>query len=187
MRWLCVVALVGCAAPESAAPTRGSAASGPVSVPGDAGVAVAPGDAVVPLTWTISATSVLTPAPATGAVVASNHGGAISMLAVSEDGNVATTSDGRSVRLWPSLDGKREPVVVAMRSPMMLAVVRDGDAVVIAGVDAIGQLELVRTSGEGAPLARLEISSARSLRTASVRTCWRAVGASSPRSPPVGP
>lgn len=166
MRWLPVVVLVGCAAPESAVPSHGSAATGSAAaVPSDAAAAaVAPSDAAAPQAWTISTSSVLAAAPITGSVVTANHGAPITTIAVSEDGSVAATADGHSVRVWPSLDGKHEPVVVAMRTPLALAVARDGDAIVTAGLDAIGQLELVRTSAEGAPVARLDVASSGPIR-----------------------
>src|SRR5690242_9609340 len=40
-------------------------------------------------------------------------------LAVTEDGTAAVSVDvAGSVRLWPALDGTREPVVMAMRRPI---------------------------------------------------------------------
>jgi hypothetical protein len=97
-------------------------------------------------------------------VVTSVHGSTIGVLAVTADGEVAATADARSVRLWPSLDGKHEPVVVAMRPPKTLAIARDGDAIVVAGLDAVGQLELVRVTAEGEPLSRATAASPRPIR-----------------------
>lgn len=90
--------------------------------------------------------------------------GHIQMLAITNDGSAAVTGDERrSVRLWPTLDGKREPLVVAMPPPAMLAIERDGEALVIAGVDAVGQLVLVRVAPTGQITRRTEVGLARPL------------------------
>ncbi len=82
----------------------------------------------------------------------------IEMIAVTADGNAAVTGDAaRSLRLWPTLDGKREPLVLSMRTPAMLAIARDADAFVIAGVDSAGQLELARATTTAEITQRFEI------------------------------
>ncbi|HUJ63481.1 MAG TPA: hypothetical protein VLX92_33510 [Kofleriaceae bacterium] len=102
---------------------------------------------------------VLPPPPG---VIAAAHDDQIRALAVSEDGTVAVTSDRHGgTRLWPALDGTREPVVVAARAAAELAIVRDGDDVVFVDRDDAGQLELVRTSRLGVPRARVAIVMAR--------------------------
>jgi hypothetical protein len=56
------------------------------------------------------------------------HGAPLRAIAVSEDGAVAVSSDQHgSLRMWPSLDGKREPIVVAARAAIALAIVHDAD------------------------------------------------------------
>lgn len=88
----------------------------------------------------------------------------IEVLAVTSDARSAVTADvHRSVRLWPTLDGKREPLVIHMRAPDMLAIVRDPDAFVIAGVDTAGQLELLRATPHGETTQRVEIELPRPL------------------------
>lgn len=85
--------------------------------------------------------------------------GFVNQVAVTEDGLAAVTTDGaRAVRLWPALDGKREPVVLAMRHPAKIAIARGGGGLVIAGVDDIGQLDLVRTTAEGDPTRHVEVA-----------------------------
>src|SRR5262249_3655077 len=76
----------------------------------------------------------------------------IALIGAPEDGSFAVTSDvPGGVRLWPSLDGKREPVIVTARLPTALAVARDGGEIAIADLDVAGGLEIVRTSPEGEP------------------------------------
>lgn len=85
-------------------------------------------------------------------------------LAVMPDGSAAVSADvGGSVRLWPSLGGTQEPVVVQMRRPVALAVTRGGSGadVAIAGIDGAGQLELVVTGALGEPRSRTRIELAR--------------------------
>src|SRR4051812_27875927 len=87
--WL-VVAVAACgdreAASQVAAPTR----PGPVAV-ADAGVA----------------------APPPAAVRRAPHGAAISQVALTDAGDAALTLDEVDhLRLWPTLDGKHEPVIV---------------------------------------------------------------------------
>ena len=84
--------------------------------------------------------------------------GAIELLAITDDARSAlTASDSHSVRLWPTLDGTREPIVLEMRSPSMLAITRDHDAFVLAGVDTVGQLEIVNATSTGEVTKRLEL------------------------------
>jgi hypothetical protein len=94
------------------------------------------------------------------------HGLPITVLAATEDGTVAVTADAAgAVRLWPALDGTREPVVVAAHPPLALAVARTGDEIAIAGLDAAGQLEIVRTTATGAPVGSAVVDSPRPYRT----------------------
>lgn len=90
-------------------------------------------------------------AAATGAVVAPPSE-AMRALAVVAEGTAAVSADvAGNVRLWPSLDGTREPVVIAMRRPVALAIMRAGQDLVIAGVDGAGQLELAEVGPSGEP------------------------------------
>jgi hypothetical protein len=102
--------------------------------------------------------------PTSQRVINAMHSIAIEALAVADDGTAAVSTDvQRSVRLWPSLDGKREPVVIPMRAPVDVAITRLGDELVIAGLDEAGQLELVRTSAAGEVLRRAFVESGRPL------------------------
>jgi hypothetical protein len=88
--------------------------------------------------------------------VSALHGAPLRALAVSEDGAVAVSADQHgSVRLWPSLDGTHEPVVVAARAAIGLAIVHDDQGVAVAAIDDVGQLEIVRLGALGEPNARV--------------------------------
>jgi hypothetical protein len=90
------------------------------------------------------------------------HGLPITVLAATEDGSVAATADAAgAVRLWPALDGTREPVVVAAHPPLALAVMRTDGEIAIAGLDAAGHLEIVRTTAAGLPVGRAVVDSQR--------------------------
>nr|MBA3542474.1 hypothetical protein [Deltaproteobacteria bacterium] len=88
------------------------------------------------------------------------HGQAIDVLAVSEDGGVAVTADRQGgLRLWPALDGSREPVVIAGGETHALAIVRDGQDVAIAALDPARHVAISRWSlrgGEPGPRRQLE-------------------------------
>lgn len=95
-------------------------------------------------------------------VVAAMHGAALSILTLTDDGRSAVSADvAGSVRLWPRLDGTREPIVVRVQPPAQLALARDGKDFVIAAVDNAGQLELVRTLDSGRATSRLAIDAQR--------------------------
>ena len=99
------------------------------------------------------------PAPAPRAVANDVHGkrlraaetgGPIELATLSDDGTAALTADAfGDVRLWPALDGSREPLVVHVPAPHALGLVHDraGDAA-LAIVDAAGTLTLVTMRGD---------------------------------------
>src|SRR6184192_590488 len=61
--------------------------------------------------------------PASRAAIEAPHGGAISTLAVTPDGTAAITADQLGgMRLWPVLDGSREPLVVDLPHARDLAI-----------------------------------------------------------------
>jgi hypothetical protein len=87
--------------------------------------------------------------------------GAIALVAATDDGSAVVTSDtSGGLRLWPSLDGRREPVVIAVSNPTReLSIERNGAELVIARLDDTGTLELIRTTELGAPLGRFTAAS----------------------------
>jgi hypothetical protein len=87
---------------------------------------------------------------------------AIDLLAVTADGGAAVTVDiKRSARLWPTLDGKREPLVISLPAPSMLAITREGDAFAIASVDTIGQLQIATLTNTAEVTRRVDVGLAR--------------------------
>jgi hypothetical protein len=84
------------------------------------------------------------------ALPAATHGRAIISVAVSDDGTAALTIDsGASVRLWPALDGTREPVAVPLVAPTEMVLARSGDEFRIAALDTAGGLVLLRVDASG--------------------------------------
>jgi hypothetical protein len=85
------------------------------------------------------------------------HASPISMLAVSDDGTAALTSDVRgSLRVWPTLDGTREPIVLRGPVPIDLALGRTPTQLVAGLVDQAGVLTLVHLDAEGRALDHVQ-------------------------------
>lgn len=97
-------------------------------------------------------------APSPGVAVAA-HDAEIIALAVTDDDRAAVSADRRGgMRLWPSLDGAHEPVVVDARlDAQQLAIARDGDELAVAAVGAMGQLVVLRLTAGGRVVARAEL------------------------------
>jgi hypothetical protein len=98
-------------------------------------------------------------------LVAAAHDAEIAVLAASEDGSVAVSADRRGgMRLWPSLDGKREPVVVDDEiAAEQLAIARDGDEIVVAAAGPLGDLAVIRTAASGEPISRTRVDLERTI------------------------
>ena len=92
------------------------------------------------------------------------HSFAIEQVAATEDGKHVVTVDGRgSARFWPTLDGTREPVIIELRARRSLAITRVNGDIAIAGLDEIGQLELLRLRSTGELVQRAQIATRRPL------------------------
>jgi len=90
------------------------------------------------------------PAPKPLAPITGSHGGAITALAVTADGTAAASADHTGgLRLWPTLDGTREPIVVKGPVAAALAIGHDGSGYAIAVTDAADQVELIRLDNKG--------------------------------------
>ncbi|MCW5803790.1 MAG: hypothetical protein KIT31_15530 [Deltaproteobacteria bacterium] len=75
------------------------------------------------------------------------HGSVIEKVRIASGGGAALTVDGTgAMRLWPSLDGEIEPVIVRGSGTGDVAIARDGDAIVVGALDASGGI-LLRTHG----------------------------------------
>src|SRR5688572_19947114 len=97
--------------------------------------------------------------PITGA-----HGGPINAIAVTSDGRAAVTADiTGGMRLWPTLDGTREPIVIKAASPAALAIAHDASGFAIAVTDSANQVELVRLDNKGEVRTRRKFGEAAQL------------------------
>lgn len=97
--------------------------------------------------------------PITGA-----HGGTITTIAVTADGRAAVTADATGgTRLWPTLDGTREPIVVAAPIAAALAIARDGAGFVLAVTDAADHVVLIRIDNGGVVRARHQLGVAQQI------------------------
>src|SRR5688500_1088024 len=96
-------------------------------------------------------------APITGA-----HGGIINAIAVTSDATAAVTGDPTGgLRLWPTLDGTREPIAIKAPVADALAIVKDGSGFAIAVTDAANQVEVVRVDGRGNARSRRKLGEAK--------------------------
>jgi hypothetical protein len=99
------------------------------------------------------------PGPAEAAAVTAAHGTAIELVGVTDDGRAAVTQDALgATRLWPSLDGTREPIVLPLASATQLVIGSDPAGFAIAALDEGGGAQLLRVAPSGAVLARASIA-----------------------------
>lgn len=86
------------------------------------------------------------------------HGSIIEQVAVTDQGDAALTADSDgAVRLWPSFDGKHEPVVIAATPVSQLAIARLGDGFLIALLDRAGGIVLRRHRRDGMPIDQVAL------------------------------
>jgi hypothetical protein len=87
------------------------------------------------------------------------HGSEIVALGVTADGGaVATTDRLGGIRLWTTLDGTREPVVIQGTAARSIALWRDGDGFALATLDAAGGVHVVQTTTAGAVRGRATVT-----------------------------
>jgi WD40 repeat protein len=88
--------------------------------------------------------------PASRAAIEAPHGGAIVSLAISPDGQSAVTADQLGgLRLWPVLDGSREPLVVELPHARDLAIGPRADGFTIVVRDDVGGLIVANVDRDG--------------------------------------
>lgn len=86
------------------------------------------------------------------------HGASILELALAPDGTGALSLDkAGSLRLWPALDGSREPIPIPGRGARAMSLARAGDDWVVAHVDAAGGTHVVAVGPDGEITPRFEI------------------------------
>ncbi|MEO8843511.1 MAG: hypothetical protein ABI591_19430 [Kofleriaceae bacterium] len=86
------------------------------------------------------------------------HGGQITHVAVTERADAAVTVDNLGgLRLWPSLDGKREPVPFTINGADALAITHAGDELLVGVVDQAGAGQLVRFSRGGVQRGKIQL------------------------------
>jgi hypothetical protein len=85
--------------------------------------------------------------------------GFISIVTGPEDASFVVTSDtGGGLRLWPTLDGSREPVIIpTLRRVGFVDAIHDGDGIAIAALDSLGQLEILRITRDGQRLSDVDV------------------------------
>ncbi len=105
------------------------------------------------------ATSAVEQAPQVAAPQMGRHASTIEILGVTDEGDAAITQDVfGGTRLWPLLDGTREPVVVHLAFAKSLALGRTGNGFVAAGLDESGGLEIVALDHAGRMIKRTRIA-----------------------------
>lgn len=86
------------------------------------------------------------------------HGAEIAQVAVTADATAAVTADRRgALRLWPTLDGTREPVVLGGPSPIQLAVTRVPGGFLVALLDPANTVTLVTVAASGDVVRRVTV------------------------------
>lgn len=97
----------------------------------------------------------------TGAPVHGAHAASIDLVAVTDDGAAVVSQDAvGGTRLWPTLDGAREPIVVHAPMARELGVISDTDSgFAIAALDAVGGVDLIRIAATGEQRSRVQIGS----------------------------
>jgi len=89
----------------------------------------------------------------------SPHGSDIAALAVTEAADCALTADqGGRLRLWPALDGSREPVVLDSPPAHAVALGIHDDELVAATIDTVGSVRVLRLSRDGRVLAQASVA-----------------------------
>lgn len=78
------------------------------------------------------------------------HGAPITAVFATEDGGAAVSIDVLgNARLWPALDGTREPFALPLSQPKEVVLARDGDGFAIAARDTSGGLEVLAVDAAG--------------------------------------
>lgn len=88
----------------------------------------------------------------------SPHGGPVELVAVTEAGDAALTADQvGTLRLWPTLDGRREAIPIASIEPTALALATSGDELIAAVVDHAQAVWVLRLARDGTIRGRVQL------------------------------
>lgn len=86
------------------------------------------------------------------------HGGFITHLAITDEGDAAVSVDTvGGLRLWTTLDGTREPVAFSVNGAENLAIAHVGDELLVAVLDQAGAVQLLRFSRLGTLRGRTQV------------------------------
>ncbi|MEO8548868.1 MAG: hypothetical protein ABI678_02820 [Kofleriaceae bacterium] len=86
------------------------------------------------------------------------HGGLITHLAITEEGDaVASVDTVGGLRLWPALDGTLEPVPFSVNGAEALAITHAGDEFLVGVLDQAGAVQLLRFSRLGVLRGRTQV------------------------------
>jgi hypothetical protein len=134
--------------------------SAPAVAPRPALVAAPSVDAAVPAESAALEDAPIVHRPPLRPRIESPHGGSISAIAVTREGDAALTVDDRDgMRLYATLDGTRPPVVVDLPPELRLVLAHRGDAFAVALRDSAGGLVLATLDRDGRTLTRTAIDS----------------------------
>jgi len=93
-----------------------------------------------------------------GPVRGAPHGALIREVAATEAGDAAISIDEQGgIRVWPALDGSREPVPVFAPAPAAVAIAADGDELMTALLDQAGAAQVVRMGRDGRIRGRAQV------------------------------
>jgi hypothetical protein len=141
----------GCGSREAPRRPPGEAPATPARALGAPDAPASPGEA---LAIAAPIAHELAPVPP----VVAPHGAPVAAVVVADGGGAALSLDASDeVRLWPALDGTREPIVVRVAAARQLALARVGGELVAAIADAAGGGQVLRFDAAGALAGRVTL------------------------------
>jgi hypothetical protein len=86
------------------------------------------------------------------------HGSTVEVVAITEQADAAISADAiGGLRLWPSLDGTRPPIVIGGPIPEQLALAHAGDELVAGLLDQAGNVRVLRFAKDGSVRGRVQL------------------------------
>ncbi len=102
-------------------------------------------------------------APPTSVTVGMPWGSITELAATEDETGVVSLDASGGLRIWPTLDGRHEPIVVGATGHTQQLSIEHADDLVIARLDNTGTAEIIRVAITGAPLGRFAVASERPL------------------------